>query len=132
MITNIYYLFGCIILIYNLFLVSKYREAITSVEWLTLYRSKRRQPDKGRVNFKLVNLWILSSLASSVWLFCGIFTESYLLFMFLFIVNIITNYFLSKNSGTVKMKLSFIKSIVYNFILFTLILAYLVSCSFHQ
>lgn len=119
--TNIFYLFGIIVFIYNIGLIGKYNEMIHSVEWLSLYKSKGRKPDDKRVNYKLVNLWIISSFISSTWLFLGTLSDSWMLFMFLFLINIISNYILSKNTGAVKMKLAFIKTLVYNFILLTLL-----------
>lgn len=119
--TNIFYLFGIVVFIYNIGLIGKYNEMIHSVEWLSIYKSKGRKPDDKRVNYKLVNLWIISSFISSTWLFFGTLTDSWMLFMFLFLINIISNYILSKNTGAVKMKLAFIKTLVYNFILLTLL-----------
>lgn len=131
MITNIYYLLGFILLLYNLALMRRYRDMALSVEWLSLYKSKNKSPDRKRVNFRLVNLWMISSICSSLWLFFGVIVENSLLFTFLFSMNIIANYFLSKNSGTVKIKLSLVKTVVFNLILLTLIVNYFVGL-FHQ
>lgn len=127
MITNIYYLFGTILLVYNLALMTRYRDVIHSVEWLSLYKSRNKSPDRKRVNFKLVNLWVLSSVCSSLWLFFGVLVESPALFTFLFSMNIAANYFLSKNSGTIKIKLSFFKTVVFNLILLTLVINYIMA-----
>ncbi len=124
MLLNIFYLVGLFIFITNSLLLIKAKEALTSMEWILLYRNAGKTPDKKRVNYNLVIFWLCSSIISSIWLLIGIFTEDWQLFLFLSIINISSNYLLAKNKGQAKINLSFIKSIVLNIILASLLYLY--------
>lgn len=127
MVINIFYLIGCIIFLYNLIMMPKLQKTLMSVEWLTLYKLRKMVVNPARVEYSLIYHWIAASVLSSVWLFCGIFFSKSILFTYLFILNVLSNYLLSRNHGHLKIKLSIIKSVVYNFILAILIVCYLFS-----
>lgn len=131
MLLNIFYLVGLFIFITNSLLLIKAKQALSSMEWLLLYKNAGKIPDKKRINYNLVVFWLCSSIISSLWLLGGIFTEDWKLFLFLSIINISSNYLLAKNKGQAKINLSFVKSIILNIILASLLYSYLSKSFLH-
>jgi hypothetical protein len=131
MLLNIFYLIGLCIFVINILLLFRSKEALNSMEWLLLYRNAGRAPDKKRINYKLVIFWLCSSILSSIWLLGGIFTSDWQIFLFLSGINIGSNYLLAKNKGQVKINLSFIKSVILNLILASLLYSYYLKLFLH-
>jgi hypothetical protein len=121
---NIYYIIGTVIFVINCLLMFKAKSALESLEWLISYKLANRPPDKSRINYRLVYLWLLFSVMSTLWLLFGLLTKDYLLFLFLSSVNLISNYLLSKHKGQTKIRLSFVKTVILNIILLSLVLLY--------
>lgn len=117
MVANIYYLFSTILLVLYCLLLPNYQKALSSIEWLIVYRQRNLEPDTKRVDYKLVGYWTMMSILSTVWLLSGIFIENSQIFIFLSVINFLANYLIAVNRGSLKIKLAFMKSIVFNLIL---------------
>lgn len=132
MLINIFYFIGVCIFIINAIMLTKAKEALKSLEWLILYKSAGRIPNKERINYSLVTLWLASSILSSFWLLFGLLSDDWRLFLFLSILNFISNYLLSKNKGQIKINLSFLKSVILNLILASLLFSFYYKLFLHK
>lgn len=124
MLINIFYFIGVCIFIVNSIMLSRAKEALSSLEWIILYKTAGRVPDKRRINYSLVTFWLITSILSSFWLLFGICSDDWKIFLFLSILNFLSNYLLSKNKGQIKISLSFIKSVILNLILASLLISH--------
>lgn len=125
---HIYYLIGLLLLFLNIPIISKYFKYFKLIEWSVMFKKVTKR-DPIKIDYKSVDdhgFFILSSQIIKIttfWLFLGILTKSYYIYIIILLFNILFNY-VSKlgEFSNIVLVLSFFKYLIVLLIICLLII----------
>lgn len=121
MIGHLYYFFGFFLFLLNLFLLTKYFSFFKTSEWVEKFQKvTNKKPQKSDFKKDEFSEWISFSILliiDTLWLFCGVLTKSWKIFLLILIFNFILNLLLKLTGkfSTISKIIHFIKLIVITF-----------------
>lgn len=96
MIGHFFYFLGLIIVLFNLFTFSKFKRIFDLREWMIKFKELtgrnpvstdyRKEDDK-----EILTVWSLTIILTSSWLFFGLLTKSWYVYLFLIVMNTLIN-----------------------------------------
>jgi hypothetical protein len=126
---NIFYFFGLIIVIFNLFTIYRFKRIFTLREWVIKFKEVtgkdpissdyRKKDDKD-----MLITWSVSVILTSFWIFFGLLSKSWYIFLSIIIINTVIN-LINKLIGEFSVfsfALNFIKSLAILLVIIFLIL----------
>lgn len=126
---HLFYFFGLIVVLFNIFNISRYKRIFELREWMIKFKEVtgrnpvatdyRKKDDKD-----ILTAWSLSIILTSLWIFFGLLSKSWYVFLFILLMNTIIN-LITKLIGEFNMfafAIHFIKNILILFLIVFLIL----------
>lgn len=116
--SDIFYIFGIIVLSINAFLLFNQQKIFNTIEWIIKYKKLIGKDPlinevSQRINFNILTIWSISVILTLSWVLFGLFTNNWKIFLGILLFNIIFNkIFLSIKYADVKRKLLFVKSLI--------------------
>jgi len=116
---HIFYFFGLIIVLLNFFTISRFRRVFELREWMIKFKEitgknpvavdYRKKDDK-----EILNIWSISVVLTSIWLFFGLLAKSWYVFLILMLINTVINLTMKAigEFSKISFLLSFIKSLI--------------------
>jgi hypothetical protein len=93
---HLFYLFGLIVLFFNIFNISKYKRIFELREWMIKFKKVtgrnpvvteyRKNDDKD-----ILTTWSVSVIFTSFWIFLGLLTKNWYVFLFIILLNTFIN-----------------------------------------
>lgn len=129
----IFYFFGLILVLLNLFIISKFKRIFELKEWMVKFKQVtgrnpvatdyRKGDDKD-----ILNTWSVTIILTSLWIFFGLITKSWYVYLSILIFNTLIN-LLVKSTGEFG-RIGFILSLLKNLII-TATMGFLIMNHFH-
>lgn len=116
---HLFYFFGLIVVLLNIFIISKFKRIFELKEWMIKFKSVtgrnpvatdyRKNDDK-----ETLTTWSVSVIITSLWIFFGLLTKSWYVYLSILIFNTVLN-LLGKSLGEfskITFVMSFMKSLI--------------------
>ena len=113
--SDFFYSIGLLIIIFNLSSLIQYRKIFDITEWLTKYKlitgkDAVFEDFKNKNDYDLLLFWSFTVVSTVVWMLFGLLSNQWMIFLFVFLINIALNRVKNSLNKRIKLILTFTKS----------------------